>query len=237
MRAVAVGTVGEKQRKDDICVVTRKLDPLVSQLDKPVNRAIRPDLLSVPTASNSVSNLSTDGSSLEPLSSSAVVPPPVTTSSGPEDTSGVKLELNGTDDVKHDNQETAPARPEIERFVTAREDLITTPANEQVPEVSKIDQASATSAPPVVSENVQPVAKQTETPTTNGSTPENEKVVEPTGNGKADVAANGKAPDSSGDGHSLSSDKGPDSPGVSRTSTEKLHRVVPKIKNLLHHHK
>lgn len=253
MKAVAVGTVDEKQRQDEICTVTRKLEPLASEpreQAKPFNRALHPDLLNVPTAANSVTNLPTD-TALEPLSSSAVVPPPVVTTSEPEDHSGVKLELNGTNDVAHDAQAQSNARPELERFVTAREDLSHSVTKEQVPEVPKIEDPSPKSNEPVLStphstkenqplqasQNVPLSQKSDDLPTTNGSLPVREKIPGVQANGGHNASTNGKVVDSPTNSHNSSNEKGPDSPGIGRSSTEKLHKVVPKLKNLLHHNK
>lgn len=250
MKAVAVGSVDEKQRKQDICTVTRKLEPLVSQPDKAVNRALRPELLQVPTATNSTTNLTTtNGTSLEKLSSSAVVPPPVVASTGPEDTSGVKLALNGQNDVKHDGLETATSRPDLERFVTAHENLATVPTQENIPGVPKIDPSAktqpalasdiATTEAPVTNtvqpdgkENILPLVKDSGdiAPNVTSVNGQSEPVANGTTNGSTDV----KRPGTPKDG-TYANEKAPDSPGIGRSSTEKLQRVVPKIKNLLHH--
>lgn len=136
MKAIAVGTVDGKQRKEEVGIVTRVLEPTVPPHSVAEDRTVGSELLNVPTAQSSTNNLLGDSAPLQPLSSNAIVPPRSVASQAPRETegsSGVKLELNGTDEVALD-QTASAARPSVERFVTAQENLNTLSLDEKVPE-------------------------------------------------------------------------------------------------------
>lgn len=142
IKAVAVGSVNGKVRKEDIVTVTRVLESAVQPETQLQDRSLRPELLTVPTAQNSTSNLPTT-SNLVPVSSQSEynteagepVEPVTPPDAKSEASSGVKLQVNGTSDVAIDEnkvsqvdstnikESNAPVRPEVERFVTAHENL------------------------------------------------------------------------------------------------------------------
>jgi len=126
-RCIAVGSINEVQRKEEICTVTRTLEPLAAPLLSNAERGLGAELLNVPTAQNSTLDLLT-AASTQKEDIPPVTPATASEIQQPADKSGVKLELNnGTDAVVVDESKstTTPARPEAERFVTAEEGLKT----------------------------------------------------------------------------------------------------------------
>ena len=142
IKAIAVGSVGEKQRQEEVCTVTRQLTPLVAEssisyADEGGFLAARPELLHVPTATNSInetlgtpiethmSRVSTHAPGATPES---VTPP----SEASGDTSGVTLEINGKSEIAVQDGKLVPAsRPEPIHFVTASEGIQTLSMNDK----------------------------------------------------------------------------------------------------------
>jgi hypothetical protein len=130
MKAIAVGSIGEKQRNEEICILTRHLEPIAEGSNGNAEaggiKATRPELLSVPTATNSVNDVS--GVSLVPEPTTKPVAEPKPT----KYTSGVKLELNDQEKASTQEGKLVPAsRPDPVNFVTASEGIQTLSLSEK----------------------------------------------------------------------------------------------------------
>jgi hypothetical protein len=138
IKAIAVGSVGEKERNEEVCTVTRLFDPITEGFSngEAINgaaKATRPEFLRVPTATSSVND--TVATPIESLIARTAVDSAASkfeTNNADSEDSGVKLEINGEKPDAGQEDELVPAsRPEPVKFITAKEGIETLTLNEK----------------------------------------------------------------------------------------------------------
>lgn len=137
IKAIAAGSIGEKQRHEEVCTVTRVLEPTAEALSTGLTegeglRATRPELLSVPTATNSINE--NMGTPIETYTSRTPVIPGETTPSSDSsiESSDVNVKVNDHEQLAVQDGKVIPAtRPEPVNFVTASEGIQTLSLSEK----------------------------------------------------------------------------------------------------------